>query len=830
MVSSTHVGAGREESSGSFGKRIVALAIAFVGSGFAGLVVEQGFEKLLGTLLGTSTQAGATVLATYFGGLTLGSWLYGRRRRSSGPAVAFKRYALLEAAIAIACIVLALAFDHLVALFAPLLRLGVDRPALLLVLRLVVSALWILPVTVPMGATFPAVVDALDVVPQARRRSAVSVFYALNLFGAILGAAVGTFFVFPQLGVDGALALGAALDAFAATVAFEASRVAAARFAPTPTERAEGDASFDFGRESPLMVLAFVSGLVLFSLEVVWTQLMCAVIGSTIYAFGVMLAVVLAGLGIGAAISGIIASRLPRVPSYLPGVALVLAACTLAWTHGRWPEAPHALAEVGRDATSFVEAETARAKMAISMLLVPATALGTVYPLLLRLDVVPAAAAGAALARMGGANAVGCIVGALVTGFVGIPHLGSESTLRWLGGLAVVAGGGIIVAFGRAPTRIGATIVVALLATSFAFLPRWNRLALTSGEHVYFRRAFVWPTTKLRFFAEDSAGGMTTVVENAGLGGSTRVLLTNGKFQGNDSGEMAAQDGVSLAPMQFVRDWNSALVIGLGTGRTAFVVSTMGFPDVTIAEISPGIVAAARAELGHINGGILERSDIRLRVDDARNLLLLDDHHYDLVTMEISSVWWAGSTNLYSREFYRQARARLRPGGVLQQWIQLHHLALSDLQTVVASMRSEFPFVALYFLGNQGILVGTSDPQTASAEFFDRLERHAPALGGEGAPTRARSIASGLLLSPSDVDAMIAAAHPTVNDDRNRLLEHTTPKHAFDRSDMLRDNVASLALYTHFTPAPLAPNASGPAALAARSVDAQAIRHTLKLD
>ncbi|MDB4938207.1 MAG: hypothetical protein JWP87_5179, partial [Labilithrix sp.] len=627
--------------------RTVALGVAFGGSGAAALLAEQGFEKLLGTLLGTSTPAGAVVLGTYFGGLTLGGWLYARRRgnvaTSGAPALA--TYAKLEATIALACALLATFATGLVPLFAPVLRLGAASGAAMTVLRAVVAASWILPITIPMGATFPAIVDALDVVEERRRGAAVSAFYALNLAGAIAAAALGPYLIFPRLGIDGTLCVAALIDASAAGVAIEAARAFARVRREGTNENGHGRGhGHDVRGVKALLAVAGLSGFVLFSLEVVWIHLIAAVLGGSVYAFGTMLAVVLFGLGLGAAIGGAIGSRLGRVPSFFPGAALAIAAIALLLGHGQWPEAPHALAALGRDVHTFAEAERARASLAVKLLLGPATALGIVYPLMLRLDAFPREGAGPIAGRMGAVNALGCIAGALVTGFAGIPLLGGERMLLVLAGVCLVGAGVIAGARARVALPLSTTAAVA----AFFLMPRWDLLHLTSGEHAYFERHHVFERTRLRYVHEDTYGGITTVVENDVRGAPMRVLLTNGKFQGNDGGEMAAQDGFALAPMLFVKHWDDALVIGLGTGRSASVVAAMGFGHVTIAELAPGIALAARHEFAHVNGRVLERANVRTVLDDARSSLLLDDRTYDLVTAEITSIWLAGETNVYS--------------------------------------------------------------------------------------------------------------------------------------------------------------------------------------
>src|SRR5690606_10362859 len=134
---------------------------------------------------------------------------------------------------------------------------------------------------------------------------------------------------------------------------------------------------------------------------------------------------------------------------------------------------------------------------------------------------------------LGGMNAVGCVLGALLTGFVLIPTLGSELTLKALGLSLVLCCAVLALRLGARIQRIVATGVVAAVAIPVTLSPPWDRLALTSGEHVYFERNQVWPESRIEFFHEDTAGGITTVVRNPpGVRGQRRewmTLLTNGK-------------------------------------------------------------------------------------------------------------------------------------------------------------------------------------------------------------------------------------------------------------------------------------------------------------
>jgi len=299
-------------------------------------------------------------------------------------------------------------------------------------------------------------------------------------------------------------------------------------------------------------------------------------------------------------------------------------------------------------------------------------------------------------------------------GFVLIPGLGSERTLILLGAVSLGSGWVLALSYGVTSSRIIATVAAVLVAISWGSADPWDKLALTRGGHVYFDRGFIGRDSQLVFFHEDTMGGITTVVfqpDSPGAGqkpdDGMRVLLTNGKFQADDRKETAAQTGFALIPILHLGKLEHALVIGLGSGHSAEVVRKFGFSSVGIAEIAPGIIKAAREQFPHINGQILDQSGVELHLEDGRNLLLLDPKTYDLITMEISSVWFAGSTSLYCREFYELCRRRLNPGGIMQQWIQVHHIGPEELGSVIATMREVFPYVSFWKVGGQGILIGS---------------------------------------------------------------------------------------------------------------------------
>ena len=798
-------------------RRLLLLGFLFTCTGCTALLAEQAFERLLSTLIGASTPAAATVLAVYFGGLTLGGLLYGRLGRR-GVRAPLRVYALLEGGVALWALVLFFGFDRLVVVFAPVLAQGVDHFWKLQALRLAVAMVWILPLTVPMGATFPAMVDSLERMGLGNHRRVITRFYGFNLLGAIAASVLGPYLFFPAWGLDGVLRFVFLVNATVSVTGLLLARALGRRGAAVerpaeeaPPERIEG--------LRLLLPLAVYSGFQFFALEVLWTHLIGTVLGNSVYAFAAMLGVVLAGLGLGAWVTSRRYPRESAVPLSEVGHVLVVAALFLAVTTGRWPDVPGSLVTYGDGIHTFAGAELLRWSMAVLLLLPTAVCLGMVYPTLLRLKEFPLRGSGPAAGRLTASNALGSIAGALLTGFVLIPRLGSEATMRLLTGLAAAVG--IAILWPRRASSRRALIAGAFAIALALFWPRWDRLALTSGQQVYFGTGPVGPATILRFFHEDALGGFTTVVENKWSDGSPYlVLLTNGKFQGNDVSEMAAQTAFALVPTMFAARRDEALCIGLGTGRTAFVLRALGFGTVDVAEIAPGIAAAA-ATFAHINGSVLDDPHAPLFLEDGRNLLLLRPRTYDLITAEISSIWFAGSTNLYSREFYRLAQSRLKPDGVLQQWVQLHHLGFDALGTVLATVADVFPYVSLWNVGGQGLITATMRPQRVEPGYFEAVQARARALGWNPdlLPLALKDLASARVLAPADVASMVRESGFILNTDRNRRLEYLTPQYNHLPVDFATENMKSLRRWASFPPPLVSPEAQGPVADALRGVE-----------
>jgi len=768
----------------------------FVVSGATGLVDQLCFSKYLGYVVGATAHAVSAVLAAFMTGLALGAHLGGKwSTRIRRPLVA---YGVLELVVAGAVALAPLGFRLLTPLYASFARSAPDSLVLLSALRWLTALALVVVPTTAMGATLPFLSRALEgTEPQggtgraeSRRARRLSALYAANTFGGAGGALLAAYWVVPTLGVNGTLyasALASALIGITAglrgrTLAVDAAdegaevvlaprtETAAASEVATTSEVAAGPSRPDRVR---LALLAFASGALVFAAEVVFTHLLALIIGNSAYAFGLILAAFLSSLFAGATLAGPLARRFGDGALALGLVATALA---LLATLPGWDDLPRLFAASGEAVTSFEGREAVRGLTALAILLVPTCLMGLTFPLLL-LRVAGYRGMGGWVGRLTAINTLGAVAGALGTGYLVLPGLGSQSSLVAIG-LGFAASALLTLAWTEGRVRWLTLGGAALAVVCWIASPRWNLADLTSGANVYFEGQK--STQELVSIREDVHGGVTTVALSEGV----YTLYTNGKFQGNTGWEMNAQRFFAHYPSIFVKRFDEALVIGLGTGTTLGTLATYPWKSLDVAEISPSIVAAARTYFQGPNRGAIDDARVHLAHADGRNFLLLSDRRYDLISMELSSIWFAGASSLYSDEFYRLIAGHLKPGAVFQQWVQMHHIYKKDFATIVHTLRKNFAHVALFYGGGQGILVASSEPLVASRARLAELQRRPNLIEVLPFQRPLEGLVDDVLVLNEGLDAFLQSAANEANEpldrwvstDENVYLEYATPR------------------------------------------------------
>lgn len=792
--------------------------LMFFFSGMAALVYQVLFAKELALVFGSTATATLTVLATFLGGMAIGSVIGGLvAHRLVRPLIA---YAGVEVAIALYCVATPALFRLIQSGYVAAATGLPPDAAMLLPMRVALGAFVLLVPTVLMGTTLPLLTQATGR-QGGDIGSRVAWLYFTNTAGAALGALLTAYFVIPAVGAYHTTLVAAMLNLMVALGAiglFKVSggRVAAAVSGETSDASVAPQRSVSTRLRWAALLALGIGGVLSLGLEVVYVHMLSIVAGNSVYAFGLMVATFLVGLSAG----GEVARRLLLRPGHDPAAALAIALLGLgscvALGGMFWNSIPDYFGSYAGypAARTFATREAIRGLVCALVMIPPTLFIGAAY--VLAMDIVTASGDAKKTTALGlgaAVNTLGNIAGVLLFGFIVLPAIGGLQAGQVIGAAALVLAG-VVALMGA---RIQLPLLAAAAAASGLFWlgarAQLDYDSLSTGANVYFTSQR-WG--KVIDHAESIDGGLTTVAEADTPVGKVRTLLTNGKFQGNDAfgGEMQAQIGIALAPLLHQDRRGRALVIGYGTGVTSRVFHEAGFREVEIAELSGDIVRMADRYFGRVNANASQAPGVRLHVTDGRNLLLLTPQRYDAISLEISSIWFAGAASLYNLEFYRLAKAKLEDDGVLQQWVQLHRLSPIDILRIIASLRAEFSYVSLYVLGGQGVLVATNSLSRAQW-------RPAAVAALEQAPQLAEvrrildrdigTLRDELLLTPQGVDRYLSEVgiEPRlwVSSDDNLRLEYDTPK--ANVNDATESFKANLDLLRRFAPgtaqAPLMP-------------------------
>jgi spermidine synthase len=678
--------------------RLIPVLVLFFLSGACGLTYQVLWLRQLSLVFGVTVYAASTVLAAFMSGLALGSLLAGRiLTRLERPLVGF---GVAEILIGLSALATPLALDAAFVVYGATYRTIGDSFGLLTLARLVCSFAVLLVPTTLMGLTLP-LLSASSVVRGERLGSRVSALYAVNTAGAVTGVLLTGFYLIGAIGIARAFALAAVVNVVVGLAALALARAVPER-SPAPQPAEPGDIVGSRPRVDQaayVVVLGVVclSGLASLALEIVWFRILVQFLPATTYAFTTMLATVLAGIALG---GGLAVRLLSRPRDYLAwlaaaqlgtAIAAVVSLTFLGWSYG-----------AGWRTSAPIQASAAA-------ILPAAILMGLSFPIALQLGAIrdprdgsQRTTVGRRIGQLYGLNMAGAIAGSFAGGFMIVPWLGVRGGLILLSAVYAVSALALAAAHPRrrrVAAAAGAGVMVfAILATRVPdpFIAAFER------RH----------GSDLREFWRDE-GAQTAVSVHASR--LRRSLFLDGLHQANDTPEMVRLHRIiGHLPMVLHPSPASALVIGLGGGATPGAVSQHAGTRVQIVELSDGVRRAAPF-FAHINYDVLNQRNVRLRVDDGRNFLMLTDERFDVVTADIIQPIHAGAGSLYSREYFTLVRRVLGDGGLVMQWIG--HRPDSQFKLMMRTFLDVFPESTLWVDGT--LLVGSLHPLRVSRHIVD---------------------------------------------------------------------------------------------------------------
>jgi spermidine synthase len=698
------------------GPKLAGILICFFLSGAAGLVDQVAWAKALGLIFGHTAYAVATVLAVFMAGLAagsayLGSWGGGRRE----PIALYARIEFLVGVTAGLSLAGLAGVRSLYIAAYPVL--GGSRPLLLALRFLAAAAVLFIP-TFLMGGTLPILVSGV-VNRSSELGIRVSQLYWVNTLGAVGGTLIAGFVLLPACGLRLTIAVGAAMNFLAGLLALRISKQTGR--APDPEavlfETAFSASELPRTTSRFLLVLFAIVGSTAFVYEIAWTRLLAITIGSSTYAFTLMLATFLAGTVLGSALFQRFLARSARISmrafartQLAIGIAAVGSLALFHWIPGVIPPLLRATHQ------TFGGLLLAQLVASALTVLPVATVFGFNFPLVVvLLDRTADRTVGraATVGRAYSANTVGAILGSMIAGFWLLPWLGS---FRLIVGAAMVNVLLALVLDWREPPRmrpVGFDLLCLLSAGAIASSTFFYNRSLLSLSAVLYGNSY-----EGRLTLAETAATKDLIFSAEGVNDSIAVVRTDGNVALRINGKVDASTDDARTQLllghlgaAFHPAPRRVLIIGFGSGMTAAAVAR--YPDVEridCVEIEPAVMRAA-PYLESPNHDVLEDRRLHVIFDDARNFLLTTRENYDLIISEPSNPWIAGIAALFTDEYYAAARKRLAPGGMFVQWVQAYSIAPADLRMITRTYASEFPEVTLWRAGETDLLLfGRTDP------------------------------------------------------------------------------------------------------------------------
>lgn len=742
------------------------LLTLFIGSGCAALIYEIVWFQLLQLVIGSSAVSLAILLGTYMGGMCLGSLLL--PRYVSADRNPLRVYALIEGGIGLCGLLVMLILPRLDHLYA---AIGSNGPVGILVLGLLTGSC-LIPPTVLMGAALPAVARYAKASP--RGVSWLGYLYGGNIVGGVFGCLLASFYLLRLYDMSRASYVAAAVNAVAAVLSYGLSM--RTTYQPTPPSSSPGDEPSDSGARGVVYLAIGLSGATALGAEVVWTRLLSVMLGATVYTFSIILAVFLAGLGIGSGVASHLTRELKR-PRVALGICQILLAAAIAWTAyaladalPNWPIDPL----LARNVVFNFQIDVVRCMWAVF----PAACLwGASFPFALAAAAHRGGEPGTLAGIVYAANTVGGIVGSVAFSIFLIPSIGTQNCQRLLillaslSALVVFAPAARSLRMRGVAATVGSVLAISWLVVSVSPVP-W--LAVAYGRRMMLQH---YPGRAL-YVGE---GRDYSIAVSAPPNGD-RYFHVAGKVEASTAlPDMRLQRMLGDIPALFHPNPKSVLVVGLGAGVTAgaFVVNP-AVSKITVCELERLVPPAAAKYFRRENYDVVDDPRTTIHYEDARRFILTSNDKFDIITSDPIHPWVRGMSALYSKEYFELVKQHLSPGGIVSQWVPLYESDAATVKSELATFFDVFPNGTVWANNSDGmgydvVLISQVEPPKLDVDALESrwsrpdYARFARSIGAVGFHN-ATDILATYAGRASDMKPWLAGAN--INDDMSMRLQY----------------------------------------------------------
>lgn len=767
-------------------------------SGASALIYQTVWMRDFRLIFGASTVATGAVLAIFMFGLGAGSAILGKRADKHPQPLAF--YGQLEMLIALS------------AALTPLLLMGVRAAYFAMggsaslgtfmatVVRLLLSTLVLAIPTVLMGGTLPAMARAVESNDdQGRRRLAL--LYGVNTIGAVFGALISTFVMLERFGNRFTLLIAAVVNLSIGAIAFSLGRGTPKQESTAATSNAE---PFRASALPPRLVLiaAALVGFAFLLMELVWYRMLSPLLGGTTFMFGLVLAIALAGIGIGGALYSFgNRERIATATGFAVTCTLEALCMIVPYALGdRLAIVANALRSLR--VFGFSGHVTSWTIVTTIVVLPAAIVAGYQFPLLISLLGRGRESVGREVGLAYAWNTGGSIVASLIGSFILLPTIGSTGSWKLaVASLLVVGAITLFYAFrerSRGVAYLAAASAVLSIALMFALGPTavWRHSGIGAGR----APAMITPnqmigwihdTRHATLFEQDGRESSIGLLTGDDLG-----LMVNGKSDGSARDDAGTQVMSGVLAALLHPNPKKAMVIGFGTGTTSgWLADIPAMEAVDVVELEPVVLDIA-SYYAPVNRNALDNPKHHTSVGDAREVLLTTREKYDIVFSEPSNPYRAGIASLYTRDFYEAASKRLTKNGLFVQWMQMYSIDALTMKTIYATISSVFPNVDTWTTtAGDIVLVASPDPIVFDADQVRARLGTEPYRSAAHVAWRAES-AEGILahfLGSERLARAAAIGINTLNTDDRQVIEFSFARSLGLDQDLANEIVSTAA-------------------------------------
>lgn len=696
----------------SVSKHLPVLLVLFAGSGCSALIYEVAWYQVLQLALGSTAVSLGVLLATFMGGLCIGS--IGLPKLKLGNRSPLRIYAALELGIGILGVIVTAAMP----LVAHVYIIGAEHGMPGMLLRGLVAAVCMLPSTILMGASLPAIVRGIESTPWGV--SWWALLYGSNTAGAVFGCLLAGFYLLRVYSMATAAYVAVVINILVALLSFLLAREAPQASPAVPPKTARSAPPINW----PVYITIALSGATALGAEVLWTRLMSMLLLATVYVFSIILAVFLVGLAAGsAAASWLIRKVRPQIAL---GICQLLLAAAIAWTAGVITGILPFWSDAVLTTTNPWEMFFLDLKRCAFAILPPALLWGASFPLACAAavsspDEDPARVAGGIYAI----NTLGGIVGALAVSLVLIPWIGTQQSTRLILILSALSA---LIAL--APLLRGKTLAAigVLASMGGAALLAWGIPGVPGDLIAYGRRMGVYKgQSQILYVAE----GRNSSVAISRWSNGTVYVNVNGHVEATtESFDMKLQRMVGHLPGLIHPNPKSVLGIGFGAGVSAGTFTRYpGIRKITVCEIEPVIPPASTRFFAPQDYDVYHNPRTHIVYDDARHYLLTTNEKFDIIASDPLDVFVKGTAALYSKEYFENVQKHLNPGGMFSLYVPLYETDTATIKSELETFFQAFPYATVWAntrdgLGYDMVFMGQVDPLKINLdEIQQRLDR-----------------------------------------------------------------------------------------------------------